>query len=1023
MMFPPDTIVRLRNDPARAGRTTGVTSVRAGRTYHEVRLADGSGVSMLPEAQLEADAGAPDPMADLRAGRFADPDLLRRLLLHHRLTGRLRDVIYSMDVTDTDFHAYQFKPVVKLLGSPSQGLLIADEVGLGKTIEAGLIWTELVARFDCHRLLVVCPKSLTEKWRLELWSKFSVDARIVDASDLLDHLRREGERSDGFALIVSLSSVRPPREWEDGGAEKGGGARAKLARFLADQEGQAPLIDCLIIDEAHHLRNADTMNHAFGRLVSAVSDYRLLLSATPINLRSEDLRVLLALLDPDTFESSYTFQLLAQENRPLVAAREMALDRRTSFAELVAALRALSRGEILRIDEQLAQLQRELSAPGLVDGPELRTRLAAQLEEMSLLGSVVNRTRRRDINELQVRRRVSHFHWHMGEAETAFYRQASDVVREHAWSLNTSELFLLATPQRLIASSLPAAHRHWARHAEDFSEDDPDVETQVSGPLVGKLAAICADPARGAQLEREDTKFDCLLHAIAQTRSADDNAKLIIFSSFRVALDYLAERLRASGAALEVMHGGVKEDRLAIINRFAAATGPCLLLTSEVGGEGLDMQFCRSLINYDLPWNPMKVEQRIGRIDRIGQRAESVEVVSLICAGTIEDRIYDRLYRRLLEIEQTLGAFEAIVGDELAALERRLLDPKLSAEEQVEEIDRRRVAIEEVARQTRELEEEAPGLIAHGDMIMARIEANHRPERRVGASELADYVHEALAARYPGTRVADAPGEPGLFDVQLSAAAHLALRTLLTRGGRFGTRLTRETKVRAAFERASGLPKTVELVTSVHPLVRLAAQARREAAGMAAIQPVVHVTLHSGAIDLPRGEYVAAIEKWRVDGALRVDRIVHGAAPAAGEPLDPLLAERLVQTALREGRPSTASVSATATNAIERLRATVLEPQYDGFVDEEAARHADRTATGRARLERQHERRVRDTQWRIEEWKRSGDARKLRLIPALEGKLNKLLAHLDVKRAELRHADAGFSFQHELIGLAVITIQ
>ena len=200
------------------------------------------------------------------------------------------------------------------------------------------------------------------------------------------------------------------------------------------------------------------------------------------------------------------------------------------------------------------------------------------------------------------------------------------------------------------------------------------------------------------------------------------------------------------------MHGGVKEDRLAIINRFAAATGPCLLLTSEAGGEGLDMQFCRSLINYDLPWNPMKVEQRIGRIDRIGQRAESVEVVSLICAGTIEDRIYDRLYRRLLEIEQTLGAFEAILGDELAALERRLLDPKLSAEEQVEEIDRRRVAIEEVARQTRVLEEEAPGLIAHGDMIMARIEANHRPERRVGADELADYVHEALAARYPGTR-------------------------------------------------------------------------------------------------------------------------------------------------------------------------------------------------------------------------------------------------------------------------------
>lgn len=1019
-VFSPGTLVRLRHDPARAGQITGVTSVRAGRTYHEVRLADGSGLSMLPEAQLEASASDPDPMADLIAGRFADPDLLRRLLLHHRLTGRLRDVIYSMDVTDTDFHAYQFKPVVKLLGSPSQGLLIADEVGLGKTIEAGLIWTELVARFDCHRLLVVCPKSLTEKWRLELWSKFSVDARIVDAADLHDHLRREGERSDGFALIVSLPSVRPPRDWDEGS----GNARAILARFLAEQDGQAPLIDCLIIDEAHHLRNAETMNHAFGRLVSAVSDYRLLLSATPINLRSEDLRVLLALLDPDTFESAYTFQLLAEENEPLVAAREMALNRRTDFGELIATLRALPRGELLRIDQQLVQLERELAAPDLVDGPELRTRLAAQLEEMSLLGSVVNRTRRRDVSELQVKRRVSHFHWHMGDEETAFYEEASRVVREHAWSLNTSELFLLATPQRLIASSLPAAHRHWANHATDYSEDDPDVYAEGPGPLVAKLASICADPERGARLARADTKFDCLLHAIEQTRGADPDAKLIVFSSFRVTLDYLAERMRSRGVAVELMHGGVKEERVGIINRFAGAEGPCVLLTSEVGGEGLDMQFCRSLINYDLPWNPMKVEQRIGRIDRIGQRAESVDVVSLICAGTIEDRIYERLYRRLLEIEQTLGAFEAILGDELAALERRLLDPKLSPEEQTEEIDRRRLAIEEVARQTRDLEEEAPGLIAHGDMIMARIEANHRPERRVDADELADYVHEALSARYPGSRVDDAPGQHGLFDVQLSASAHLALRTLLTRGGRFRTRLTRETKVRAAFERTSGLSKTVEFVTTVHPLVRLAAQARSEAAGMACVQPVANVNLMEGAIDLPRDVYVAAIEKWRVDGAIRVDRIVHGAATLAGKALDPLMAERLVQTALRDGRSSSCRNSLTeARAAIEHLRTVVLAPQYDAFVDEEAARHADRTATGLARLERQHEKRVRDTQWKIDEWKRSGDAGKLKLIPAVQGKLNKLLAHLEVKRAELWRADEGFSFQHELIGLAVITIQ
>ena len=184
MTFSPGTIVRMRNNSSCAGQITGETRVQAGRTYWGVRLADGSGVRMFPAAQLIAESEAPDPLEDLQAGRFGDPAALRRLLLHHRLTGRLRDVIYSMDVTDTEFHAYQFKPVIKLLGSPSQGLLIADEVGLGKTIEAGLIWTELMARFDSHRLVVVCPKSLTEKWRQELWQKFSVDAKIVSAAEM-----------------------------------------------------------------------------------------------------------------------------------------------------------------------------------------------------------------------------------------------------------------------------------------------------------------------------------------------------------------------------------------------------------------------------------------------------------------------------------------------------------------------------------------------------------------------------------------------------------------------------------------------------------------------------------------------------------------------------------------------------------------------------------------------------------------------------------------------------------------------
>jgi superfamily II DNA or RNA helicase len=1018
-MFTPGTVVRLRNNPSCAGQITGETQTLGERTYWRVRLADGSGFKMLPAAQLEAEAEAPNPIDLLQEGRFSDPAVLRRLLIHHRLTGRLRDVIYSMDVTDTEFHAYQFKPVIKLLASPPQGLLIADEVGLGKTIEAGLIWTELVARFDAYRLLVICPKSLTEKWRQELWQKFSVDAKIVDAGELLQYLQRELEGSDGFALIASLPSIRPPTDWEEGNSSN----RATLTRFLVDREGQDPLIDCLVFDEAHHLRNSDTASHALGRRLMDVADYKLLLSATPINLHREDLRNLLRLIDPETFEHPYMFEVLAEENKPLVAARERALSPQTRLSDLISTVREIPRGEVLKIDRQLDNLIGELERPGLQDSKKLRNRIAAQLEEMSLLGSIVNRTRRRDVNDLKVERRVNHHHWKMTDAERSFYDLISDVVREHAWTLNASELFLLATPQRLISSSLAAACSHWLAKAEDLSLDDPDDDDQLDTPLVAKLSAAC-DPNLRSQLEASDTKLQCLIGALGQNWTTDPAEKIIVFSSFRITLDYLARKLREDGIAVEVMHGGIKEERTSILARFQASVGPSVLLTSEVGGEGLDMQFCRSLINYDLPWNPMKVEQRIGRIDRIGQKSPSVSVISLISAGTIEERIYDRLYRRLLTIEETLGSFEAILGSEIAGLEQRLLDPNLTEEELAAEIDRRALAIEERYRQERALEEEAPGLIAHGDMILDRIEESHRPERQVRADDLADYVHEALANRYPGSRIDDVPGEPEVKEVVLSAAAHHAFKQMLNRAGRVRTRLNREMRIQAAFGRLPGLPKSVERITTVHPLVRFAAEVRKEAGKNVLLQPVVRLTVPSSKVgDIPAGSYVGAIERWSVEGALRVDRVAYAAANSETGRLEPPDAEQLIQEALREGSPF---VSAAPTGHLialaEELVTRELEERFEAFVGEEEARHHDRADTGLARIAQQRDKRARDVEWKLSEWKRSNDPRKLRLIPAEQAKLEKLVARLDHKREQLEEARERFAFEQDLVGLAVIDV-
>lgn len=160
MIIAPGTFVRLKRDPERAGVLLTGEKHAAGTRMVRVRFVDGQ-EKWIPNSALEPVPASVESLSErFVGGRFVPPDWLRRTLTRLRVTGRLSEVVYSMEATETDFYAYQFKPVIKLMSSPTDALLIADEVGLGKTIEAGLVWTELRARLDCDRLLVVCPKTL-----------------------------------------------------------------------------------------------------------------------------------------------------------------------------------------------------------------------------------------------------------------------------------------------------------------------------------------------------------------------------------------------------------------------------------------------------------------------------------------------------------------------------------------------------------------------------------------------------------------------------------------------------------------------------------------------------------------------------------------------------------------------------------------------------------------------------------------------------------------------------------------------
>lgn len=1031
-MFISGERVRLKNDPALVGLVTGSPPMeRAGRIFVEIELP--SGCRSFPSNQLERVTSDPNALEDLRAGKLSAPSDLRRALTHLRMTGRLADMIYSMGATNTEFHAYQFKPVLKLLNSPSRGLLLADEVGLGKTIEAGLVWTELVARFDSRRLLIVCPKPLTQKWRDELRNKFNVDARICGAAELLDTLRDDQQRREGFCVIASLNALRPPRGWNDVD-EPATGARADLGRYLADADDD--LFDLAVFDEAHHLRNTDTTNHRLGQLVTAVSDYTLFLSATPINLRANDLRALLKLIDPDTFEREWLFDLLQSENAPLMRAWEAARDPRISMEELACLVANLPEGQVLKTGKRLARLRTEFDQ-GIDDTPANRVKIAARIEEMSLLGSTINRTRRRDVAEFKVERRPQTAKWTMNAVERTFYEAATQRIEAYAYAHDLNERFLLAQAQRFLASSLPAAYRDWGERTGYLSLDEEGEEPnsgKLPGPLVFALGEVCTDMAVLRELQASDTKFERLVGWLRDIQDRDPEQRVIVFSSFRRTIDHLAGCLTALGFATMELHGGIKGDRQETVAAFADSPGGTILLTSEVGGEGLDLQFCRILINWDLPWNPMKVEQRIGRIDRIGQRAPSIEIINLIAEETIEEQVYDRLYLRLGIIEATLGDFEPILGDIVRDIELILTDPALDATGRERELERATQAAERRKSQAEELEREAPGLVAHGDSILQRIKDAQAPHKRLTSSDLRDYIASTLVQSFEGSRIQPLGGlDVEAFDIRLSAQAQAMFGQFRAENARrFPTRFSRDaaTGVKAIFG-SNPDPvrfRTLEAIPMTHPLARFCAKVREQRQAGVAPRPATALKLVCPSnLAISPGRYVFAVERWSLEGVLPIDRLAFaGADVASGLPIDEDLAEQL----LMEGLTNELSLHRLSAKDLERAVETVeqgllpaLHKARSDFEDSEAARHYDLVETQRALILEHKVRRQREAETQIRDLRLSGNAKRMQVSYAVQGKLDKFIARMDLKLAEIKKRDEGLNFeQPTLVGIAVVDL-
>ncbi|HII39964.1 MAG TPA: DEAD/DEAH box helicase, partial [Thermoplasmata archaeon] len=456
-------------------------------------------------------------------------------------------------------YEHQERTALRVLREMRGRALLADEVGLGKTVEAGIVLKEYAIRGLARRVLILTPPALRTQWQEEMREKFSLDFDILrSAKDWEAHPQ----------LIASLDTAkREPH-----------GSLARQVRW-----------DLVIVDEAHRLKNSASRNWRF--VAGLHKKYMLLLTATPIQNDMDELFNLVSLLKP---------------------------------------------GQLHTYDEYLARYVATLDHRVPARVTELRGRLR----------DVMVRNRR-GISFTLPPRRVHSLPVRLSPEERRLYDDVTAFVRD-AWGVPSGRLPLparltLIVLQREIGSSTFATAQTLAKleHSPLFG-----FEEQV------RLAALRAE----AEAIRDNVKASHLRSFLGST-----DEKVLIFTQYLRTLEYLRRVLEADGYRVAAYHGGLSSKaKDEAVRAFRGDRQ--IFLSTEAGGEGRNLQFARTLVNYDLPWNPLRIEQRIGRVHRLGQEKE-VHVVNLWAEDTVEEYLIELLDRKIHMFELVVGELDLILGD------------------------------------------------------------------------------------------------------------------------------------------------------------------------------------------------------------------------------------------------------------------------------------------------------------------------------------------------------------------------
>lgn len=625
-----------------------VMPARRGRQLYTVNFPMGN--QDVLEADLKADFDESDPFERCKSGIYGNYSEYSKRNTTFKIRNSNNSTISSLKASKTLFRAYQFKPLLKFLNSPNRRLLVADEVGLGKTIEAGHIMLELKARRELKNVLIICPKSLQEKWKAELYEKFGLTFKIIDnAKDLIADLQA---KTGTVRAIVNYEKVRMPRKATKDEQRAGERKFSNLIDYLSENPQRFSLVLC---DEAHKMRNRETQTYKGSEIIMSCADAALFLTATPIMISEENLYNLLHLLDNTRYFNPQIFMNRLKENRPFVNAITL-LNQNVPLPTIMEGLLnadvqltfSADGNEIYSSSRNISQIYGEdpifqeiQTLMGSKDTLKVRARLQYLLSTMSVMNTVFSRTRKREVTTdmSQAERKphpckVSLY----TEEQEEFDNVIENYTDDNSYTdYNGEEVLTKGSALGLVQKKRQVASSVWG-----YLNNEADLDSGID-----------------AYENYADAKVE-KLQEIIEAVFKSGTKKLVVFALFRRTLKYLNIRLKKLGYNTLIIHGQI-DNRAEILAQFKKDENIHILLSSEVGSEGLDMQFCNSMVNYDLPWNPMVVEQRIGRIDRFGQKAKVVNIYNLVVAGSIQEEIYMRLLDRIGIFRGTIGDMEAIL--------------------------------------------------------------------------------------------------------------------------------------------------------------------------------------------------------------------------------------------------------------------------------------------------------------------------------------------------------------------------